>query len=116
MYGRESAKPQAWRVAVASERFEVGKPSQRLVAVGSNSWYMDAVSRQTANVDGRMVLAYPGNSEMFEAAVWWLAGQDDLIAQSPSAQAVAIIQPMSPTTPASARGRSWRPVRSSDRP
>ena len=96
--GRESAKPQAWRVAVASERFEVGKPSQRLVAVGSNSWYMDAVSRQTANVDGRMVLAYPGNSEMFEAAVWWLAGQDDLIAQSPSAQAVAIIQPMSPTT------------------
>ncbi|MFZ4574573.1 MAG: hypothetical protein ACOYN0_09260 [Phycisphaerales bacterium] len=93
--GRDTGKPQAWRVAVASERFEVGKPPQRLVVVGSNSWFMDAVTSQTASVDGRRVPAYPGNSELFESAVWWLAGQDDLIAQSPTAQAVSIIQPMS---------------------
>jgi hypothetical protein len=92
--GSETNKPQFWRIAVASERFEVGKSAQRLIVVGSNSWYLDQLTRRTMTVDGRTVAAYPGNAEFFEASVYWLAGQDDLIAQSPSATAVSIVQPM----------------------
>ena len=68
-----------WTVALAAER---GPPSdaQRLIVVGSNSWFMDRVALEQSVIDGRAAPAYPGNIELFEAAVYWLAGQDAMIA------------------------------------
>jgi hypothetical protein len=37
----------------------------------------------------------PGNSELFEASVYWLAGQDEMIAASATARAVPLIRPLS---------------------
>jgi hypothetical protein len=84
-----STKP--WIIAAAAERAEVGKPEQRLVAVGSNSWNIDAITQRGQSVDGRLVPANPGNLELMEASVLWLAGEDDLIAQSPEAVSVPVV-------------------------
>jgi len=86
-----------WTLAAA---IEITDPSfarpQRVVAVGSNGWFFDEIAQQYAGViDGRPVLAAPGNAEFFEAAVWWLAGQEDLISRSSSARAVPRIPAMS---------------------
>jgi hypothetical protein len=63
-----------------------------MVVMGCYGWFLDAVTRQTAGiVDGRAVLNSPGNLEMFEAAVFWLAGQDDMIMRSAEAEAVPLI-------------------------
>jgi hypothetical protein len=87
-----------WIVAAAAERSVAGidKP-QRLVVVGSNSWFTDPVLREAIVVDGRVAPANPGNAELFEASISWLAGQDDLIAQSATARAVPLIRPLSST-------------------
>lgn len=73
-----------------------GSPRQRLVAIGSNRWFMDPITTPLVTVDGRTLAANPGNIELFEAAIYWLAGQDELIAQSPEARAVAMVQTLSP--------------------
>ncbi|MFN9993776.1 MAG: hypothetical protein ACK54H_10550 [Phycisphaerales bacterium] len=87
----------SWTVGVAAERTNSdGAPSRALI-IGSNSWFMDQVAGQTATVDGRAVIAYPGNDELFDAGVMWLAGLDDLIAQSPTARAISVIAPMDST-------------------
>lgn len=82
-----------WTVALAAER---GPPSdaQRLIVVGSNSWFMDRVALEQSVIDGRAAAAYPGNIELFEAAVYWLAGQDEMIAPSATARAVPLIRPL----------------------
>jgi hypothetical protein len=92
--GRPSGKEQSWLLAAAVERSEVGSQPQRLVAVGANWWFFDRYTQPQVSVEGRTGSANPGNCELFESAVYWLAGQDELIAQSPSAQAFAIVQPM----------------------
>ncbi len=89
---------EAWPVAVAAERFEVGLPVQRLVVVGSNAWFSDPVTQSQIDAGGRMVAAYPGNLEFFEAAVSWLAGQESLIAQSAIARPVPLVRPLDPET------------------
>jgi hypothetical protein len=93
---RDDAKG-PWIVAAAAERTAAAldRP-QRLVVVGSNSWFADPVLREATQVDGRLAAANPGNAELFEASVSWLAGQDDLIAQSATARAVPLIRPLSP--------------------
>jgi hypothetical protein len=83
-----------WTVALAAQRGS-GGDSQRLVVVGANSWFMDRVALEQSVVDGRAAAAYPGNIELFEAAVYWLAGQDDMIAPSATARAVPLIRPLS---------------------
>jgi hypothetical protein len=75
-----------------------GLERQRMVVIGTNRWFMDPVTTPVVSIDGRTLLANPGNIELFEASVYWLAGQDDLIAQSPEARAVAILQAISPGT------------------
>lgn len=80
-----------WVVAAAAEVPGKSGP-QRLVAVGSNDWFLDSVTTAKSQIDGREVSVYPGNAELFESSVLWLAGQDDFIAQSPTARAVAIVQ------------------------
>ncbi len=88
-----------WILAAAAERVltESGK-TQRLVVVGSNTWFTDVLLRDLIEVDGRPAAANPGNLELFEASVSWLAGQDDLIAQSPTARAMPLIGPLSGRT------------------
>lgn len=82
-----------WPVVVAAERHNTGG-TQRLLVVGSDTWFTDRIAQDRAMVDGRAVLTSPGNSELFEASVYWLAGQDDMIAQSPTARAVPLIRPL----------------------
>jgi hypothetical protein len=85
-----------WTVAWAATRDDpaLDRP-QRLVVVGSNDWFVDQVTGEMTVVDGRPVARNPGNAELFEASVQWLAGRDELIASSPSAVAVPLIRPLS---------------------
>lgn len=101
--GKASNAPQKWLLGARVERFELGAPSQRAVVIGSNSWFIDAVTQQAVNADGRAVARNPGNLEMFEAAVYWLAGQENLIAQSPEATKVPVIVPIDDTNLVRAR-------------
>ncbi len=86
--GRDLKPPsQAWSLAIATQ-----KAQQRAIIVGSNSWITDKYSQQTGTVEGRQTLLFPGNVELFEAGVLWLAGQDTMIAQSPAARSVAMVR------------------------
>lgn len=63
---------------------------QRFVIVGSGAWLQADIADQPVSLGGeRMALLYPGNFELLQAATAWLAGLDDLIAQSPTARQVA---------------------------
>jgi hypothetical protein len=88
---------QRWTIASAVERNELGSAPQRAIIVGSNTWYIDQITQRQTAVDGRAVIANPGNLEFFEASVYWLAGQDELIAQSPTARSVAVIKAIDET-------------------
>lgn len=85
----------AWPVVTAASRPVAGQDDQRLVVVGSNTWFMDRIAQERALVDGRPALTNPGNAELFEAAVYWLAGQDEMIASSATARSVPLIRPLS---------------------
>jgi hypothetical protein len=84
-----------WTVAYLAERRLRDGAAQRLVAVGANGWFFDSQTLPSVTEDGRTVLANPGNSELFDASISWLAGQDELIAPGPTARAVARVRPMS---------------------
>lgn len=87
----------SWIVAAAAERTIPGQSTpQRLIAMGTNTWFVDWVIADVTEIDGRVIPANPGNAEFLEAAVYWLAGLDDLIAQSPTARAVPLISDLSP--------------------
>ena len=83
-------------VAAAIETKTASDAPVRIVVVGSNTWFLDQSWRAQQNVAGRPVLTNPGNPELFDAAILWLAGQDELIAPSPGARPVARIGPVSP--------------------
>jgi hypothetical protein len=89
--GRDE-KLASWPIVAACERPGSTGP-QRLLVVGSNTFFVDARAELT-RIDGRIVESSPGNFELLEAGVYWLAGQDDLIAQSPGARAVALVKPI----------------------
>lgn len=82
-----------WPIVMAAERRGPDGP-ERLVVVGANTWFMDRIAQERALIDGRPAPTNPGNAELFEAAVYWLAGQDEMIAQSPTARAVPLIRPL----------------------
>ncbi|MEM1329228.1 MAG: hypothetical protein AAGG07_01575 [Planctomycetota bacterium] len=87
-----------WDVIVASERStsdSLGAAS-RMVIVGSNSWFADPVAAEAALVDGRAIALNPANLELLEASVWWLAGRDELIAQSATVGTVPTVRPIEP--------------------
>lgn len=88
-----------WPIVVASEIPSPGDAAntQRLVVVGCSGWFLDDVTQQSIGlIDGRPVLSSPGNLELFEASVYWLAHQEELISQSPQALAVPVIRTMTP--------------------
>ena len=80
-----------WTIAAAARgSTETGRRT-RAVVVGSNAWFLDRMWRSQQLVGGRPVLTNPGNVELFDAAVLWLAGRDELIAASPTARPIARI-------------------------
>jgi hypothetical protein len=92
--GVKGQKERAWNVAVAIEQRQTGVPQpQRVVVVGSREWLYN-LAMQPRSIDGRNAAYTPGNIELLESSVFWLAGQDELIAQSPTAQTISLIQPM----------------------
>jgi len=80
-----------WTMAAASQRVVPGGGDQRLIAVGASTWMLDAA--WAARGEGG-VLTHPGNIELLEASVTWLAGQDGLIAASPTARPIPLIRPL----------------------
>jgi hypothetical protein len=100
---RDEAKG-PWIVAAAAERTTLAGRSQRIVAIGSNSWFFTPTLDEAAMIDGRIVPTNPGNAELLEASVYWLAGQDDMITTSPSARAVPLVRSIDPRTLAILRG------------
>ncbi|MCA9273472.1 MAG: hypothetical protein KDA31_10530 [Phycisphaerales bacterium] len=83
-------------VAWATKR-AVGEREQRVIVVGSHLWLFDMVARRKSEIEGRLVETSPGNTELAQSAIEWLAGHDDMIARSGDAAALAIVQPMDPT-------------------
>ena len=84
-----------WTLAAAVELANAGS-KQRVVVVGSSGWFFDTITRAAASVDGRVVAQFPGNMELFDASVLWLTGGDELIAQSPQADAVPLVGAIDP--------------------
>ena len=92
-----------WVVAAAAERrgregesrSDAGG-SQRVVIVGSSGWFFDPIAEERTIVDGRPVVANPGNAELFDASIEWLAGLDDMIAPSHRAAETPRIAAMPP--------------------
>lgn len=85
-----------WVIAAAIEATPQGQPRQRLVVVGSNGWYLDDLTNLKKEIDGRSVSIYPGNLQLLESSVHWLAGQDDQIMRGAAAASNATIPALSP--------------------
>ncbi|MFT5422605.1 MAG: hypothetical protein ACI89L_000370 [Phycisphaerales bacterium] len=91
---RDLTSPE-WTLAAAASRPnpETGR-AQRFVLVGSNGWYLDPIANRQTEQNQQSVLTYPGNIELLEAAVFWLAGQDELISRSITAEQIATVRPL----------------------
>ncbi len=85
-----------WIVAAAVERALPDLRRQRVVVVGSTGWFLDELALQRVQAGAQSIPACPGNLELLEAAVYWLAGQDSMISRSPEAQALAVIPAIEP--------------------
>jgi len=74
---------ESWTLAAAAERSNpVDGPPQRVLLVGASGWFFDAFTQRTQVVDGRTVQVAPGNMELFELSIFWLAGRDEWIGAS----------------------------------
>ncbi len=84
-----------WPLALALERTIPGVTGpQRVVVIGASpAWLSDEVTGQKAGES----LANPGNNELLEASVYWLAGLDALVAPGSGATEVARLSSDAPT-------------------
>lgn len=84
-----------WPVVVTLEREDSpGSPAAplgRVVVAGANGWFFDQFTQAADAVDARAVPRAPGNTELFEASIYWLAGQEPLIARSAESQSAPTI-------------------------
>jgi hypothetical protein len=88
-----------WTVAAAIERKLPDRAdTQRMVIVGSNGWFLDELAEAAAFVDNKRVPINPGNTELLEAGIYWLARQDAAIGTSPQAESAPTIPPLSQGT------------------
>lgn len=69
---------------------------QRVVIVGSSEWLHDGYTQASEPVGGRRAVLFPGNHELFEAAITWLAGRDEAIAPGPQAMDLPRIRAIDP--------------------
>lgn len=86
-----------WVIAGAVERAnptDAAARPQRALIVASPSWFDDFFTQAADTVDARPVRLFPGNAELFESGVYWLAGLDQLIATSPQAREISRIPSM----------------------
>ncbi|MDG2291896.1 MAG: hypothetical protein P8L37_04490, partial [Phycisphaerales bacterium] len=82
-----------------------GDAVQRLLVAGSGPWLLTNVADVVVSAGGgRMTLLNPGNHELLQAAVAWLSGEDDLVAQGPLSQEVARLRGVTEDT---RRGAGW---------
>lgn len=89
------AREPSWTLAAAAQR-TTRFGTTRVLVVGSNGWATDGIVIGTEQlVDGRVTTRFPGNGALLDAAILWLAGQDDLIAPGADARPVATIKPLS---------------------
>ena len=84
-----AASGESWTLVAAVER--EGKQRQRLVVVGANGWFLDDIADAQANFDGRIAPVFPGNMQLLESSVHWLAGQDDQILRGATAGSAATV-------------------------
>lgn len=82
-----------WPVVVTIER-SLNNTPQRLIVVGCNGWMSGDVMGAEREVESRRVPAYPGNIELLDASVSWLANQDAMISASPQSQQLPLIPPL----------------------
>ncbi len=88
-----------WVLAAAIEReLPAQADTQRMVVVGSNGWFLDEIAAAATVVDNQRVTSYPGNAELFESSIYWLARQESAITVSPQAEASPVIPPLSAGT------------------
>jgi hypothetical protein len=86
-----------WTLVLAVENSTPQHPRQRLVVVGANGWFLDDITGLRADFDGRSTPLFPGNLQLLESSVHWLAGQDDQILRGASVASSATIPPLSDT-------------------
>jgi hypothetical protein len=81
-------------IVVAARRpHPVERRDQRLLLVGSGGWMLSYIADVMVNVGGdRAALVNPGNYELAHNAIAWLAGMDQLIAESPTSRGVARLE------------------------
>lgn len=85
-----------WVVGVAVERSVPRSGGrQRWVVIGCNPWFLNDVAFAQRLVDNRLGFANPGNPELFESSIYWLAGREGMIAASPQATAAPVVPAMS---------------------
>jgi len=102
--GDRRAESGAYTIAAAVTRELAGDGGvvqagqQRIMVVGAAGWFTDSVAQQQAEVDGRVVALLPGNLQLLESSVLWLAGQEDQLARG----AVSV---STPTIPALSGGQ-----------
>lgn len=85
-----------WTIGVAIERIlPPGASRQRIVTIGSPGWFFDRLAHRTGTSEGRTISLSPGNHELLEASIYWLAGQDEMIAPSARTADIPRIGPMS---------------------
>lgn len=93
-----------WIVAAAAQRrAPSGGAPQRMIVVGANGWHFDQFTQQTRVVDGVTGLSFPGNGDLFESAIYWLAHQDELVAPSSRTRRIPTIPALAPPTLAALR-------------
>lgn len=84
-----------WTVVAAVEAPREGQPPQRLVVVTSGFlWMSDPLTQAASVVGSRRAFHFPGNLELLESSVFWLAGRDEYVATSAAAQDIARIKPI----------------------
>ncbi|HRQ74663.1 MAG TPA: Gldg family protein [Phycisphaerales bacterium] len=80
------------------DRTRPGAPMQRAIVVGSGGWLLSFIADLVVGLGGdRVALVNPGNAELLLASVAWLAGMDQLIAQSAAGQEVSRLRNVSDT-------------------
>lgn len=84
-------------LSIATQRLTAGAEPQRAVVIGSQIFMSDLYAWRGENIGGRPVASNPGNMELLEASVLWLANMDEMISPAPSPRDVARIGAISDT-------------------
>lgn len=79
----------------AAPRWSAPGAPARCIVVASPEWLHDVYTQAAEEVTGRRVSLFPGNLELFDASLAWLAQRDDEIAAGPRSMDAPRIAPIS---------------------